>query len=748
LGKLLSHIQNYPLSDGAVPYSNHLLLRDHLAIRTNSLKDYLKTIYEFSKDIHFFNGQGIARNTWNDLLAKDPVFQLARLTAVPVQELDRFFTGLAQTNGFTSDTELTEAEYATLAYQRLQVVQSFFWQYKTTPATISGESQLAALLNNPSVNRLFVAYQALLRECMSEPFVLIPEERQIPVQPFQGMRFPVIDESLTTSLQAFFNPGNVAGQPVLEVYSNSYDRLKAANEYVYVIFKGLLSIQQTFARWAETRLHQLSTSTDNHQPHISLLISFCRLAMLYGTRFNRLAEENTAFVYRDILHLQKQPVMPDSAYVCLELAKNSTTFFLPENTLFKAGKNRDNKPVYYRSRKGMVLHNAQISAIKSAVLVRGQNGLLAVAATPDAAAAEWQVNGAWMPFNDINESYTGLAMESKLLETLTKEGSELEVRIRFGADLPLATGLEEKLQAVLLLQDDTDITLKVTAATIKDDLLKITASVPKDLKVAVKTGLNLKVALRSPAGDENSTDNHLKLYQFLLEEEITKISVGIKGQTFAPARVRTSMGLIDGESSFAAFGAQSLAGTSFRIHHPFIRYASTLDVTVEWTEKLKESVPVSANGKSFSFPANAASGTLSLVPVNGGASVAIELKTDHTYVLRSTHKGGPADTTVETVLPRVLLVKSLKLRGDLEEAVYTSGNGGPLLFVEEVMQSRYRQSLRLPFAGKEGQRKKLLEQYRLHQQKTYRYHRNNRLAHLYPLGERAVYKTSRPHLFA
>ncbi len=98
MGKLISNISNYPLSEGAVAYSNKLLLEDGYSIRTDSLKDYFKIIFELSKDVLFFNDTGGASHTWNDLLKKDAIFQLSRFVTLSVAELHEYFRNLPQIN--------------------------------------------------------------------------------------------------------------------------------------------------------------------------------------------------------------------------------------------------------------------------------------------------------------------------------------------------------------------------------------------------------------------------------------------------------------------------------------------------------------------------------------------------------------------------------------------------------------------------------------------------------------------------
>ncbi|OLY94237.1 hypothetical protein SAMN05444008_105191 [Cnuella takakiae] len=745
MGKPIANIHNYPLSDGSVPYGNPLLLGQGFALRTAALNDYLKTVFEFSKDIRFFNELGEATHTWNDLLAKDAVFQLARVVTVPAGELDRFFKSLPITNRFTDDTMLSEEEYATLAYQRLQLLQFLLSFFRDLPTAVEEESRPAvlAMLRSNAVGQLFVAYRALLTECLAGGSPLVAPASRKAVAPLADLRFEPVEDDTTGALNNYYNPTNLAGTPVLAVYSNAYDQLKAANEYAYTLFRGLLRVLQTFTQWALGKLRDLSESTPTHQPHVGLLLAFARLLRLYDARFNQLIPAHTDFVFRYVLQLKEEPERPDTAYVHLELAKNVSQYFLARDTRFKAGKNSENKPLYYRAVNDVVLNGATIAAFRSTVLLRQGNGLFSVAATGDAASPEWQVNNAWMPFNDLAESYTGMAIESKLLAAVEKKDTSIALIFRFGSAPPATTGLAESARVALVLETGTEEALTVSAVTLSETDLKITATLSKDLKEKVRTGLNVRVRWVSPQRDAAANNPYVLFYGFLLQAELARIAIELPQQTFNPTGVRTSAGLLPGSASFPAFGTQSLAGTSFRLYHPFIRYAATIDLTIQWAEKLKASVAVSVQDVARTLPANSATSTLNDVANGSRSSVKVELEADQTYTVTATHSSTGGNTTVETMLPRVLLVKEVSLTADLQEVAYEKENSGAPQFTEELLQRpRIVRSLYLATASKAQQK---IELHQRHQQYRIRIpviHRNNRTAHLYPFGERAVNKAT------
>jgi hypothetical protein len=745
VSKLISQIKNYPLSSGAVAYSNKLLLDDRYAIQQNKLNDYLKFLFEISGNINFFNEMGINSSTWRDLLKQETTFQLARFLTINSEDLLKYFVELPQSNHFYSDTELSQDEYEILCYQRLQVIQYLFLFYKSVSETIGNENQqqIEAILKNESVSRLFVQYTELSNEALP----VIKTTNRTRTANFNEIVFEPIDDGITNTLNSWFNPLNLKGSEVLTVYGDDYDTIKAANEYAFTIFKSILQIHQKFTSWATNRLTELVTSTTGHAPHTALLIAFSKLKMWYDARYNQLIHQHTTFFFNDILQLKKQSVLPDSAYVTLELARNINQYFIGKETLFKAGKNSKGKPVYYKSTRDLVLNNAQIVALKSCVRISSQNQFRAVFATEDAASPQWQVNNAWIPFNDIAESYTGIGFESELIESVTQKDTEINFEFTFDKEIPAVTDLSEKFEVKIMLEDDSELSLRITEVKISDDnsdiildkkVLTIKASVADDLTIAVKKGINARIKLISP-GKEEQNDGYVDLYKYLLSEHIGKVKVKLIRQRFAPGSVKTASATFGASVSFVAFGSQSLAGSSFRIAHPFLKYAGQINLTLNWEENLKEDIEVEIAGKEKIFQSGTNVTEISGFDNNNSNSIRIQLAKDVTY----TKITNVASRNITSTLPRILLVKSIDIEADLEEDIYGAENSLPLRRTEFLRSGSNRsKSLSLSSSKKSKQKQELLKRHEDSMVRIKREHHNKLIVHLYPLGELLVFKSS------
>ena len=740
MGKLISQIQNYPLSGGSVAGNNPLLLTNRFAIQQNQLKDYFNLLFEMSRDIRFFNEAGENSNSWNDLLKQDLIFQLSRFLTIPASELHTFFVELAQTNHFNSDVEITQAEYETLCYQRFQIIQHLFWYYKSFAETVSGTNlnQILSILKSDAVVKVFIQNESLQKEA----FAVVNYANKKAVAGFKGIVFELVDKSLTDSLHAYYNPASDTGMPVLTAYSNDFDKIKAANEYAYSIFKSLLKTHQTFTFWATSTLTGLVNSYAGHVPHTAMLIAFSKLKMMYDARYNLLVHQHTVFVFNDVLRLKKQPALPDNATITIELAKNISQYFLPKNTLFKAGKNSKGKTVYYKSDRDLVLNSAKIRALKSSVRIYSQNQLCGVTGAGDAANAQWQVNNAWLPFNDICESFTGLGIESKIIESVKTKNTEILFEFTFKNDLPAITAMEEKFEAKLILEDNSEEKLTIKEVYADKDksnrILTIKANVVSNLTIAVKKGINARIMLISPGKDEAS-DDLVQLYKYLLSEHIGKVKVKMSKQQFVPGNVKTSSAGFGASVSFIAFGSQSLAGSSFSIAHSFLKFADKVNLTIKWAEKLKEDITVEVAGISKTFGKDVLSTPIEDFPNSYSPSIIFRLAEDIIYT--KTTKIGTRN--IESKLPRVVQVEEIKIEADLVEEVFDDETVLPLKFIEILYPNLvFAKSLFVPFAAKSKQKAELLKRHKDFRQKIKHEHHNNQLEHLYPFGQLPFTQTS------
>ncbi len=681
--RLIANISNYPFSDGQTTGDGTLLTEGDFRLRDKSLERQLSDLLELSKDIRFFNRSGDSGSRWYDLLSQSPLLQVVRFASLDTTGLFNRFRDLPLLNGFTSDSQLSEKELEILAYQRLQMIRYLFAMYKSVveDSIPEHQAQLRPVIQNNSVKSLASRYLALHEECMTASPALVKADDSYAIDFQEGISFPVLAAEADDDLRDFYLGGTAINQPPLLLpYQGEEAKLKAANEIAGTIFKGLLQVYRSVSGWAKSRIELYAYQDPSNEPHIGLLLAFFRLLQLYDQRFNKLAYSQSEFIFKEILQLERQPEKPDTAWVSLELARNTDQFHLPRYALFKAGKNKSGKPVYYRTSEDTVLNSARIGRIYSMVRLRRDGQMFGVSATGEAGHPQWQVNDAWRPFNDMSPSYSGLAIESRLLGLLTQKDGGVEVEITFaGAYAAGPHNLSSQSRFGVAQEDGTWKFLKIADALLSGGntpKLTISAKPEEDLKT-LKHGINARLSLLSPLKtDDAGSSPFIALYRYFLSAEITGIKVKAKGHSFLPEMVKTAGGISDAADSFPAFGATSRKGSSFTLIHPLLAFANPVNLKVEWSEKPETGIKVIVNNEASERDLGPRAGSetvseiKSIANTAGSSELNVRLNQDLTHTIESKITGIGKERTVSTIVPRVLIIKEVNLTADLEETVY------------------------------------------------------------------------------
>lgn len=742
MAKLISKIQNYPLSKGTVAMNNPLLLDQSYALQTNELQDYFNFLLEISKDINFFDDLGINSKSWFDVLKQGSVFRFAQFLTIRTDELNHFFSELEQANHFNSDSYLSQKELEIVCYQRIQIIQYLFSFYKSIAQTIDDRNQeaIVAILKNNTSTQVFVQFEQLSKEY----FTLFKSKiNKVGVTDFNEIQFEPASQASILTLKSFFNPSDLAGTPLLDLYATKHEKIKVANKYLSVLFKGLMQIHTTFSRWAVTKLADLVDTKSDHIPHNALLIAFCKLKMLFDQRYNQLIQQNTKFVFEDVLQLKRQAAFPDTAFVSIDLAKNIKEHFIEKGSLFKAGKNSENKPLFYKATQELVLNNAKIEKIKSTVRIFKNDQPKSVFGAEDAANPQWQVNNAWLPFNDVAEAWTGIGLESTLISIVSKKDTKIGFEFTYATSLHQADEsktdvfniFKEKFEIKLLLEDDTEEILDIESIENEEKVLRIWAVVAKDLTKAVKTGINARIRLISPSREKPDDDYFVSLYEYLFSEQVEKVEVKLEKHQFEPGSVKTATATSSSSESFIAFGTQSLAGSSFSITHPFLEYASTVNLTIHWAENIRNDFEVSINGTKTG---NVVKGQ-DQSKQDQTKFEPIEIDKENPGILVKLL----ADliTSDDSKIPIILLAKLVKMEAELSENIYekeTDDKYKEHLFPAALLMK----SLKVPFIQKQRQQLALRERFGSYNRINPISQPTNSIEHLYPLGSLIVYPTT------
>ncbi|MBP6624033.1 MAG: hypothetical protein KA198_02610 [Chitinophagaceae bacterium] len=676
MGKTLNQISNYPFSNGADAFDNPLLLNNSLALRNKKLQDYLNYLLEISKDIQFFDGDALASNTWYDLLKKDIVFQISSYLILNPTNLSTFLVQLPIINHFTSNVELDQDELEKLCFQRFQIIFHLFAFYKDTCLALDEEvnSYVLSIFKTDETKELFALCRHLFDECTLD-IEFIKESNKVDTPDFEGKKFVKLYDGLLDSLNEFYDYQVVPFNKILNVYPNARSKFNAANEYLLSISNQVIQLCYRFNLWAEGQLVFLQTSYSAHQPHVALLISFCKLMMIYDARFNQLVQKQTSFIFEDVLKFKKKEGRADYAYVNIELAKNVDSYFLEKGTQFKAGKNSLGKQIYYESSHDINLNKGVISKIKSSYRSSLGGEMFTMSACSEANDAQWQVNGSWPLFNVNGSAETGLAFQSKVISEISEENIEISLVFEF-SEKPsqIKLDLNNFIHVEIRFADLSVEKLRLKGAEFVANKIILHANFLHANKKAIHKEVNVFVKFVSP-------DKHFKnlewieLFNFFNQTPLNYLGVELKTYKFNPDKIITQVSNAAIDKPFLAFGAQSFSGSSFEVRQPLLEYTADLTILLHWVEKLKSPLNLRLNDKKLDeFSKGEIISTVSGFILDEENSLTFTLNNDATHEIETTINDGTTSKVVRTPIPYPIQIKRIEFVATIREAILFEDN--------------------------------------------------------------------------
>ena len=111
-------------------------------------------------------------------------------------------------------------------------------------------------------------------------------------------------------------------------------------------------------------LASLKTS-DEHQPHVALLMAFIHLLDLVKNHINELTGQHLDFYYKSVLRLTTRDFQPDKAHIIFEAIKNAGNVKVEKDSVVKAIKDAEGNQLYYKTTGELIVNEVQIGGLKS-----------------------------------------------------------------------------------------------------------------------------------------------------------------------------------------------------------------------------------------------------------------------------------------------------------------------------------------------------------------------------------------------
>lgn len=104
---------------------------------------------------------------------------------------------------------------------------------------------------------------------------------------------------------------------------------------------------------------------DESNPHYALFLAFLRAYKHAQAQINTLTQRHLEFYYKEVLHFEQRPAVPDKVHVIFELAKNQWLHRIEKGTPLNAGKDDQGNQLLYETDDEIIVNRAQVESVKT-----------------------------------------------------------------------------------------------------------------------------------------------------------------------------------------------------------------------------------------------------------------------------------------------------------------------------------------------------------------------------------------------
>ncbi|AUD04885.1 baseplate J/gp47 family protein [Spirosoma pollinicola] len=355
----------------------------------------------------------------------------------------------------------------------------------------------------------------------------------------------------------------------------------------------------------QTQLDAHLAGRSDLPPHMALFLIFLKLYENAQQDLNSLTQKHLDYYYRDILGIKAKPAIPDKAHVVFELARNLTTFRLPEGTLLDAGKDSNGKAIRFRTSREISINQAKVAALKTLFVEESPTLGTRIQAAPVANSADglgksFAGAASWRPFGatQLNRASSertmitadiGFALSTPML--LLNEGSR-----SFTLTMPLsnkglpATALPNAFRLYL-----SGAKGWIEPNSITDLSIKIINTQPTLVISASLLATQPAIVAYDDAVLGNGFITPYPVLKLVLNQTFSQFDV-LKSLTFSSVTIQVAASgvknlivqndesVVDPAKPFAPFGSQPGLGANCYIgsDEVFTKRLTSLNVNIDW----------------------------------------------------------------------------------------------------------------------------------------------------------------------
>jgi hypothetical protein len=134
--------------------------------------------------------------------------------------------------------------------------------------------------------------------------------------------------------------------------------------YIYHLLNytfGIIITQCSHLQSEAKSLFSASLTSQNHSPHMALLIAFLQLMEYAKDQLNTIPTRTLEFSYKEILKFREKPSTPDNIYINFCLDKRAKPVLIPKGTKINAGKNDKNTEIFFLTKEDITIGHSKLN---------------------------------------------------------------------------------------------------------------------------------------------------------------------------------------------------------------------------------------------------------------------------------------------------------------------------------------------------------------------------------------------------
>lgn len=584
------------------------LQTDYVLPEERDIADFLILLQKYSKHLRFHNLQNQPEGDWSKLLGKDLSYLLAIISRENTNLILHFFNHdfIDQVNNKAGFKNTFDFLFSLL----YRLDQQFLSLSPEHPLFVQISNLIQGKLSS-DIKQLISYYKAgiaknLVDETSSGYVFEFPIElhasQDIVATGFSAPWFKGSETSWSALYNSLPADSSLFGNPLPP--SNA-EKIANAREALSVLFDRIFRIWGRIVASAGQYFQESINTYQNHQPHVSLLLSFLKLMDHAHTHLNTYTQKHLDFYYREVLDLEKKPAIPDNVHVILELQKNVDDYLLEKGTPLKAGKDDLGHNVTYEIAADTAINKAKVELLHTVFVEKEDSHspdeearlVKRIYHAPVSNSADGleplDENMRWSQFgtNSLQLPELGFAVASTML--FLEEGTR-EIVIAIEADKVIdqagfnhenfkaeITGEKEWIEVPLTDAGSLDLP--------NDNKLYFYGKLPADADPTFPY---------NPATHGGSFSTTLPLLRIVLKNDrdsaypyqelknirLRKINLEVRVTSATNVQVETSIGTIDPSKPFFPFGPQPKKGDYIEIGHreAASKNLTSVEVALEW----------------------------------------------------------------------------------------------------------------------------------------------------------------------